>query len=278
VAQRKIVFAYTGSQNSLFYQSLVHDIHEGKLDKTSFDTMKRFGVTHLYIGSQASWWPAVEYKWYPEVFKDNPNFKLVKSYGDAYLFEVLYLDPDLVFAEDFNRPNLEEEGWMFYVPQDLEGNGQGDISIELGAAPQGTNSAKLVARKDTGEFYWTSIAKAVYLGGGTDDEYNVQISFGLRAAEGFGPHDDLMLVVSDGDWQRQVYFVVPPGVGAHWKPELQVPLPEAAAWNQLDLSQLWQDIHGSSLPASFYVQIINSDTDGVANVAHLDYIQISRGG
>ena len=59
VAQRKIVFAYTGSQNSLSYQSLVHDIHEGKLDKTSFDTMKRFGVTHLYIGSRASWWWSV---------------------------------------------------------------------------------------------------------------------------------------------------------------------------------------------------------------------------
>jgi hypothetical protein len=237
--------------------------------------MKGFGVKHLYIGSRDSWWPGVEYKWYPKFFLDNPNFRLVKRFGEAHFFEVLYVDPDLVFAEDFSSGDIEEEGWTFYVPEYLEGSGKGDVAIESGAAPGGTNSARLSARKNSGDFYWTSIAKAVYLGGGIDEEYHVEISFGLRAAEGLGLGDDVILVISDGDWQRQLYFVLPPGTGAHWKPELQVLLPQAVAWNQLDLSQLWQDIHGSSLPDSFYVQVINYDADGISNVAYFDYISIS---
>jgi hypothetical protein len=118
--------------------------------------------------------------------------------------------------------------------------------------------------------------KEVRLGNDIDDTSRVHLSFCFSAVSGFGVGDELMLLVSDTEWENQVYLQTLPG--ALWGPQWQVLLPDTGQVREVDLTELWRSIHGCSLPNSFYVQVVNLDRDGVANVAHLDYIQISRGG
>jgi len=103
----KTVFPYTGSQNSVSYQRLVVALHEGRLDSDTFDIMRQFRITHVFVGSKESYWPGRDFKWDPRLFRVNPNFKLTKRFGDAYLFEFIYSDPDPVFSDDFQYTDLD---------------------------------------------------------------------------------------------------------------------------------------------------------------------------
>lgn len=99
LARMETVFPYTGSQNSVSYQRLVVALHEGRLDKDTYDTMRQFSITHVYVGSKASYQWERDFKWVPRLFLDNPNLKIIKRFGEAYLFEVVYSDS--VFYDDF---------------------------------------------------------------------------------------------------------------------------------------------------------------------------------
>ena len=90
VSNRKAIFATPGSQLSRGYQKLCGLLNDGTLNATCYSIMKSFGITHVYVGSVATYWWLKAYRWNPQLFLSNPNSRLVKRIGGAYLFQVSY--------------------------------------------------------------------------------------------------------------------------------------------------------------------------------------------
>jgi hypothetical protein len=90
VSNRKAIFATPGSQLSRGYQKLCGLLSDGMLNATCYSIMKSFGITHVYVGSVATYWWLKAYRWNPQLFLSDPNSRLVKRIGGAYLFQVSY--------------------------------------------------------------------------------------------------------------------------------------------------------------------------------------------
>ena len=93
VSYRKAIFATPGSQLSSSYQRLIRLLNDGTLNATCYGIMKSFGITHVYVGSVATYWWIKDYMWNYRLFLDNKHFQLVRQTGKAYLFKVLYEAP-----------------------------------------------------------------------------------------------------------------------------------------------------------------------------------------
>jgi hypothetical protein len=93
VSNRKAIFATPGSQLSRRYQDLCSMLSNGTLNATCLSIMKSFGITHVYVGSVATYWWVRDYRWNPQLFLSSPNFRLIKRIGEAYLFQVSYENP-----------------------------------------------------------------------------------------------------------------------------------------------------------------------------------------
>jgi hypothetical protein len=90
VSNRKAIFATPGSQLSRSYQKLCGLLSNGTLNATCYSIMSSFGITHVYVGSVATYWWVKAYRWDPQLFLNSPNFRLIKRIGGAYLFQVSY--------------------------------------------------------------------------------------------------------------------------------------------------------------------------------------------
>lgn len=90
VSNRKAIFATPGSQLSRGYQELCGLLSNGTLNATCLSLMKSFGITHVYVGSAATYWWVRAYRWNPQLFLSSPNFRIIKRIGEAYLFQVSY--------------------------------------------------------------------------------------------------------------------------------------------------------------------------------------------
>jgi hypothetical protein len=90
VSNRKAIFVTPGSQLSRRYQKLCGLLSNGTLNATCLSIMKSFGITHVYVGSVATYWWVRAYRWNPQLFLSSPNFRLIKRIGEAYLFQVSY--------------------------------------------------------------------------------------------------------------------------------------------------------------------------------------------
>lgn len=88
VSHHRVVFPFTADQRSYSYQKLTGLIEQGIMNATTYSLMKRFNVTHVYVGSQATYWWESSHKWNPAAFSNERNFKLIKNIGDAYLFAI----------------------------------------------------------------------------------------------------------------------------------------------------------------------------------------------
>jgi hypothetical protein len=92
VSNIKIVYPFTAHVMSGSYLFLVDLIRLGAFNETTFNLMKEFNLTHLFVGSPVStqiWWEK-PLRWNSLVFINNLNFELVKNVGDSYLFHIVY--------------------------------------------------------------------------------------------------------------------------------------------------------------------------------------------
>jgi hypothetical protein len=114
-ANRKVVYPGDfASSYSVSYQELQTLLEKNSLNATAINLMKHFNVTDIYVGSGVSAVGDWEHQWNPEQFLDNPNFKLLKNFGNAYLFQVNYTDPNITTPDDFNHTNSHEFGSQTY--------------------------------------------------------------------------------------------------------------------------------------------------------------------
>jgi hypothetical protein len=91
LANRKVIYPGDfASSYSVSYQELETLLEKNSLNATTMDLMKHFNITDVYVGSGVSASGDWVHRWNPELFIGNPNFKLVKNFGNAYLFQVNY--------------------------------------------------------------------------------------------------------------------------------------------------------------------------------------------
>jgi len=261
VSNHRVIYQPGASRYSRSYEELVERIDSHNLDITTYDLMRQSNISHVFIGSSAIF---NHYPWDPMLFLGNPNFKLLKNIGDTYLFRVNVKDPDphLIFTDDFECRDLNTTGWRV-GKSSSEGLGHAEVTSER--SYEGKASVKIVA-KSVGEDFWYSICRKVHVSSAS----NISLSFHVDVADGFNGMDTLMIIISDPSWTRQLFFAATrnrTGVSV-------VVLQPLQDYFQFDISALWQEIHNSTLPTTFYLQVLNHDSDGIENVAYIDLVRI----
>jgi hypothetical protein len=94
LANRKVIYPGDfASSYSVSYQELETLLDQNSLNVTAMDLMKHLNITDIYVGSGVSAFDDYEYQWNPKLLLGNPNFKLLKNFGNAYLFQFNYTDP-----------------------------------------------------------------------------------------------------------------------------------------------------------------------------------------
>lgn len=270
LSQRKIIYPFSAYHLSASYAETNFMIAEGNLDTKVYNYLKENNITHIYVGSKAS--AVLEVlgnreaisKWDPYLFLGNPNFKLARRVGDAYLFEFQSKYQQATLADSFEYASLDLGGWKTIN----KGDGEGNASIVTNVAFDGESSLMLYA-ESSNESYEASVFRKVYV----NDSHSVTLSFHLNSTIGFGSGDYLMLNVSDSTLNKHLYFIAnPPSSIASGI----IRLDSSEGMFEFDLSTLWKDLHGEDLPKSFYIEITNCDSDGVKNVAYIDSIIIEN--
>jgi len=266
LAQKKVIYPFTAYQLSSSYQQVVCSIGERKLNDKVFDYLQRHNISHIYISSVNDAWFFKGHSalcWDPYLFLGNPNFELLKRINNTFLFKYSPIDSRLVLMDSFECDTLDHRGWR--VAQ--WGDGIGNAVITHESAFDGSRSLMLCVKSQKAP-YWLSILRPVYL----CDSSNVTISFYINAARGFGSKDALLIIISDANWNRQLYFTTNPRISLKYTP---VHLPSDHGYFEFNLSNLWKDVHGEQLPASLFIQVLNYDEDRVENVAYIDAIGLS---
>jgi hypothetical protein len=230
--------------------------------------MKYLGVTYIYVGSGVSGAEGWIHRWNPKLFLGNPNFKLVKNFGNAYLFQRAYTASDLIFLDDFEHTDWDQNGWQ----TQYLGNGLGNATTGSSLGYNGSNSLQITAQSVPTVSDWEmKYAYWVYRDIFVLNNSDVTLSFYLNATEGFGGNDTFAVLVSDVQRGQSVVLATPNGVFDSQRSVIKL---EPQGVNSCNLSRVWQQLFDSSLPSSFVIQFVNYDFDGVKNVAHIDNIKI----
>jgi len=255
LSQKKVIYPYSAYHLSASYANTTFAIANGVLDFEGFSYLIDHHITHIYVGAMSSPIQKIlrsEEKtcnWDPSLFLGNPNFKLLKKIGYAYLFEFQFKDPQMILADNFDYDNPDQGGW--YIVK--HGDGEGNASIIQSTSFTESNSLVLYA-KSKGEPYLTSVLRKIYAA----DTSNVTLSLNLKFATGFSSDDTLLLIISDTSRDNFTR--------AHFA---------SSEHYQFNLSGMWEDLHDNELPKSFYVEILNFDVDGIGNIVCVDSINIS---
>jgi hypothetical protein len=270
ISHRKTVFTTTGSQLSRSYVELFSALCNETLNVTCYDIMKSFNITHVYVGSAATYSWVKDYRWLPELFLGNPNFELVKKVGDAYLFKVLYKDPSIVFTDNFDHESWYDYGWN--SGHDYDGHGLGNITL---AEDFGNHSQKCL--EITSQAVYTvaiwKYAQYVWRQFFVPSNSDVRLSFDFNATEGFHGKDTFAVVVSNIYGNQSVILTTPNGIYANYTNSVSLGK-SAGSWSS-DLTALWNQRFNSSFPASFFLEFVNYDFDGVKNVVYIDNVNIT---
>jgi len=86
VSHHKVIFPCIFSHNSRSYTLLSTLLEEGNFNATTYDLIKSFNITHVFVGCYTTIFEMYKHKWNPQLFLQNPNFELVRKVGNAYLF------------------------------------------------------------------------------------------------------------------------------------------------------------------------------------------------
>lgn len=269
VSHHKVIFPFIFSHHSRSYKLLSTMIEEGNLNPTTYNLMKHFNITHVYVGSSATAHEMYKHKWNPQLFLQNPNFDLVRKVGNAYLFAFSYKYAEVAFQDDFEYYSATETGWEFYVAKEFEGTGFGEATISLDHAYHGNKSLMITAEKKDQEGYYVCwVYKKVHVW----DTSNVTLSFYLNATSGFNANlDHSAVIVADTSWQRAITISTPyANISSDY-----IELPDFQDFFKFNLGETWYQKYDSALPTDFYICLQNFDADGIENIVFFDYITLA---
>ena len=272
IANRKVVFLPHACSYSVSYQKLVALLEENKLNATTFDLMKSFNITHVYVGAKVSPWDNYRHRWNSRLFLGNPNFKLMKNFGDAYIFQLNITDPNMVFFDDFEYAHWNDNGWQAYN----NGIGLGNITITSNHGYRSQRSLRIAAKAVYTVSEWKyilSISREFFVQNNSD----VTFSFYLNATEGFHGQDTFAVFVSNIYHNQSMIMTTPKGVYENYAHAISLGDTEGffEFKGNSSLSKLWHQMSNSSLPNPFILEFVNLDFDGVENIAYVDSIEIT---
>jgi hypothetical protein len=269
VSHHRIVFPWGGSSLSSSYQTLVSLLENNTLGTTTYQLMQHWNISHVFVGTRVVYWVFGNLGWNSELFLGNPNFKLVKNFGDAYLFKLEEYDPDIVFLDDFEYTIWSRNGWQ----SDSFGNGLGNVTVTTDSGYNGSRCLRITAQSvpkvqewELKYAYW--ISRKIFVLNNSD----VTLSFYLDATEGFSGNDTFAVLISDFEHGQSIVITTPNGVydGA----ASAITTDRRQGLFSYNLTRKWQQLFNSSLPRSFVLQLVNYDFDGIKNVAYIDNIEV----
>ena len=277
IANCKTLYPPFGSSYSVSYQKLVAWLERNSVNVTAMDLMKQFNITHIYVGSGVSPWDNWEHRWNPKLFLGNPNFKLVKNFGDAYLFQFIYTDPNIIFLDDFEHASWDENAWQAYS----YGNGLSNITIASNFGYGSERCLRVKAQAVYTTWEWTyacCVFREIYVQNNSD----VTLSFYLNATEGFYGKDTFAIFVSNVYRNQSMIIATPNSVYnsyAHNSYAHAIALDGFEGFFEFNgsssLSILWHQMFKSSLPGTFILELVNLDFDGIENVAYIDNVKVT---
>jgi hypothetical protein len=272
ISHRKTVFTSTGSQLSRSYEKLFSALCNETLNETCYDIMKSFNITHVYVGSAATYYWVKDYRWLPELLLGNPNFELVKRVGDACLFKVLYKDPSLVFRDDFEHQSWYDYGWN----SGYDGNGVGNVTLAEDFGNHSQKSLKITAQAVY--TIWTRsytrfVQRQIFVPNNSD----VTLSFNYNATQGYHNGDTFAVLISNISRNQSLILTTSNGIYANYTNSILLDKPEGHCelTGANSLSALWLERFHSSFPTSFYLEFVNYDHDGVGNVVYVDNVNVT---
>jgi len=268
ISNKKTIFTTTGSQLSLGYQKLFNSLCNDTLNSTSYDIMRRFSVTHVYVGSAASYSWVKDYKWDKNLFLGNPNFRLVKRVGQACLFQVLYKDPSLVFQDDFQHEHWYDFGW----DTGYDGNGLGNVTISDGIANDSEKSLQISAQAVYTASVWKYegfVSRTIFV----KNNSNVQLSFNFNLSSGFDGKDTFAGIVSNIYGNQSVAITTGGSAFAGYAHSIFLQN-KTGHWIG-NLTDLWVSHFSSPMPSRVKLQFVNIDFDGIENVVGIDNVNMT---
>jgi len=272
IANRKVVFPSFASSYSVSYQKLVALLEGNMLNATIYDLMKHFNITNIYVGSGVSPWDDWTHKWNPKLFLGNPNFKLLTNFGDAYLLNFSYTDPNIVFLDDFEHVLWNESGWQTY----FDGNGLGNVTITTDFGYGSHRCLKMTARAVYTVSEW-KYGYCIFREFFVQNNSDVTFSFYLNATEGLHGKDTFAVLISNIYRNQSMIIATPNGVYENYAHAISLSGFEGffEFKGNLSLSTLWHQMFNSSLPNPFILELVNWDLDGVESVVYIDNIKVT---
>jgi hypothetical protein len=268
ISHHRIVFPYSGSAFTFSYQTLVNLTRMDVLNETTYDLMLNLSISHVFVGSDAAYWWFERQKWDPLLFLGNPNFKLVKSFGQAYLFQFTYAYPYTVFFDDFEHRRWDEDGWSAF----FYGSGIGNVTTTNSWAHSVSGCLKMMSQASytaTELRYASYVQREIFV----QNDSDVKLSFYLSANEGFHGKDAFAVIVSNVYRNQTVMVATPNGIFEDYSHTAL--LNSSEGFFNFDLSNLWTRAYSSYPPSHLVLELVNYDADGIKNVAYIDNITIT---
>jgi hypothetical protein len=269
LANRKIIYPDFASSYSASYQELQTLLDQNSLNVTAIDLMKHFNITDIYVGSGVSPFDNSIYQWNPELFLGNPNFELVKNFGNAYLFQFNYTNSNIVFQDNFEHADWDDYGWQ----SSAFGNGVSNVTIATESVDNSGRYLKITAQVIPDPWEWmygVNVSREIYVQNNSD----VNLSFYLNATEGFNGKDTFAVFVSNVYGNQSMIIATPNSVYENYTNTIPLGSSEGA-FGPYNLSAYWHQIFDSSLPSTFILELVNLDFDGIPNVAYVGNITIT---
>jgi hypothetical protein len=271
IAHRKVIFPFFASSDSVSYQKLEALLEQNILNATTFNLMNHFNITYLYAGSGVSAMDGWIHKWNPMLFLGNPNFKLVKNFGNAYIFQFNYTNKNVVFFDDFEHALWNDYGWQAY----FDGNGLGSVTIVPNFGYEGSRCLRMEAQAVYTPSEWgyaCRVLREIFVQNNSD----VTLSFYLNATEGFhsqSPFNDTFAVFISNVYHNQsLVFTTPNGVYKDYAYATQMGFQGSF---RFDLSTIWREKFNSSFPNPFILEFVNYNFDGIESIAYIDNINVT---
>jgi hypothetical protein len=268
VSSNKVIYPYTGSAMSLSYLTLVSLLENKTLNAQAYQIMRNLNVSYIFVGSNVVAEPPT-LKWEPTLFLGNPNFEVVKNFGDSYLFKIVGYDSSVNFVDDFQYPVWYQTGWS----NSEAGWGQGNVTLtKTGmfgskALVITSQAVPLVNQFEPRFTYW--VTREIYV----ENSSQVTFSFDLDATNGFHGNDAFAFIISNLNQSQAIVIATPNSIFQNYSNTTT--LQSSSGSFSINISQLWQNSYGAPIPSTLTLNMLNYDFDGIQNVAQIDNIVVT---
>jgi hypothetical protein len=269
VSNNKVIYPYTGSAMSFSYLTLVGLLENKTLNAQAYQIMQNLNVSYIFVSSNVIYNDPPISKWDPSLFLGNPNFEVVKNFGDSYLFKIVGYDSNVTLLDDFQYTVWDTNGWLNYD----SGWGQGNVTIVANGAFGSSAlviTSQAVPLNSQLEPHYTNWVKCDLF---VENSSEVVLSFDLDATQGFHGNDTFAVLLSNANQSQTIVIATPNSIFQNYS-NTKILESNTGSFT-INISELWQTSYGTSNPSIMLLQLLNYDFDGIKNTAQIDNILVT---